>query len=720
MSSFARAARSIDADVLSVPERTRAIAAIRADLARRQEEANRRDAALWARVSNRDEWEAFSRPSLTALRRSLGAPVADSAPPETHVTRVTEAEGYAIENLIYESRSGVSVTANLYCPTPGARPAPAIVIVHSHHNAKDQGELQDMGVTWARGGCHVLVMDQLGYGERRYHTPGPRQDYRFRYMTAAQLHVIGESLMGWMVHDIRRGIDMLLTRDAVDPGAIILMGAVAGGGDPAAVAAALDERVSCAIPFNFGGPQPETQYPLPEDAEATFNYMGHGSWESTRNLRLSARDGFLPWTIVASIAPRRLIYAHEFAWDREHDPVWNRLRRVYGFYDAEDRLSYTHGAGVLTGSPPEATHCNQVGVAHRRMIHEALNRWYGIAMPDETQQRRDEAELTCLTDEMRDRLRARPAYEVFGRLGRERLAAARAGLAALTPARRVARLQRDWTTLLGDTEPSDLLNLQAADGPDVDGVRIRREAMRTPHSAQLTTLTLTPPESTGRAVVLCVAQQGKQGFLAHRADEIADLLARDIAVCLADLPMTGELQPNADRTWRGATTSMSATEWMLGGSLLGTKLRAMRGLARHLRATWASVGVWGDSFSPRNPPEWVEPLIGEGAEPHLSEPAGGLLAALAALYEPHVRCVVARGMLTGYAALLDHAHCHIPHDALVPGVLTAGDIPDLVEALHPRPTLVDRSVDGRNRAVATQAPDADIAAWVDAHVGRRS
>jgi hypothetical protein len=523
-----------------------------------------------------------------------------------------------------------------------------------------------------------------------------------------------------MVHDVRRGIDVLLTRDAVDPGAIILMGAVAGGGDPAAVAAALDERVSCAIPFNFGGPQPESEYPLPEDAEATFNYMGHGSWESTRNLRLSARDGFLPWAIVASIAPRRLIYAHEFGWDREHDPVWNRLRRVYGFYDAEGRLSYTHGAGVLTGSPPEATHCNQVGVAHRQMIHEALNRWYGIAIPDETQERCDETELTCLTAEMRDRLRPRPAYEVFGRLGRERLATARAELAALTPARRVARLQRDWTMLLGDTEPADLLNVRAEDGTDVDGVRIRREVIRTAHNAQLTTLTLTLPESAGRAVVLCVAQQGKQGFLAHRADEIADLLARDIAVCLADLPMTGELQSNADRTWRGATTSMSATEWMLGGSLLGGQLRAMRGLARHLRATWASVGVWGDSFSPRNPPEWVEPLIGEGAEPHLSEPAGGLLAVLAALYEPHVRCVVARGTLTGYAALLDHSHCHVPHDALVPCALTAGDIPDLVGALHPRPTLVDRSVDGRNRAVGTQAPDADIAAWVDAHVGRRS
>jgi len=47
-----------------------------------------------------------------------------------------------------------------------------------------------------------------------------------------------------------------------------------------AVTAALDERIDCAVPFNFGGPQPETRYPLPEDAETWFNYAGGGSWES--------------------------------------------------------------------------------------------------------------------------------------------------------------------------------------------------------------------------------------------------------------------------------------------------------------------------------------------------------------------------------------------------------------------------------------------------------
>src|SRR5205807_8380922 len=222
-----------------------------------------------------------------------------------------------------------------------------------------------------RLGCVVLVMDQLGHGERRQHPfvdaksfPKSfrvgRQDYYFRGTVGLQLYLAGESLIGWMVNDLMRGVDVLLARPGVDKDKIILLGAVAGGGDPAAVTAALDSRIAAVVPFNFGGPQPETVYPLPPDAESRFNYAGSGSWESTRNLRLSARDGFLPWLIVGGVAPRKLVYGHEFSWDKEHDPVWQRLQTIYGFYDAQENLAAAHGKGLLSGQPPEASHCNTI------------------------------------------------------------------------------------------------------------------------------------------------------------------------------------------------------------------------------------------------------------------------------------------------------------------------------------------------------------------------
>ena len=171
------------------------------------------------------------------------------------------------------------------------------------------------------------------------------------------------------------------------------------GGDPCAVAAALDARITAAVPFNFGGPQPETPYPLPADATTSFNYAGSGSWESSRNLSNSAGQGFLPWVIVGSIAPRKLIYAHEFRWDREHDPVWQRLQSIYQLYERPDLLAFTHGRGELRGQPPEATHCTHIGAFHRRLIHESLRQWFQIDVSpnDEIVEPLEAEKLNCLS-----------------------------------------------------------------------------------------------------------------------------------------------------------------------------------------------------------------------------------------------------------------------------------------------------------------------------------
>ena len=42
----------------------------------------------------------------------------------------------------------------------------------------------------------------------------------------------------------------------------------------------------------------DTRFPLPEDAETSYNYAGWTYWDSTRGLRLGVRDDFLHWVIV--------------------------------------------------------------------------------------------------------------------------------------------------------------------------------------------------------------------------------------------------------------------------------------------------------------------------------------------------------------------------------------------------------------------------------------
>ncbi len=711
-------------DVRAVPAGSEAAKALPQMLARdirsRRAAANRRETLAWRALKTRADWERFRDVRLQALRSSLGQFPPRPKDLKARVTRTLAGDGFRVENLVFESRPGLVVTANLYLPDPPRKSMPGILICHSHHNPKTQGELQDMGMTWARLGCAVLVMDQLGHGERRQHPfrdaksyPGAfrpgRQDYYFRYHVGNQLQLVGDSLIGWMVWDLMRGVDLLVSRPGVDGKRIILLGAVAGGGDPAAVTAALDRRIAAVVPFNFGGPQPETTFPLPKDAEDAFNYAGGGSWESTRNLRLSARDGFMPWVIVGAVAPRGLIYAHEFAWDRERDPVWKRLEKIYDWYGARDRLASVKGRGSVTGKPPESTHCNNIGSVHRRQIYPVLKRWFGIPEPDrEYTKRRSAEELLCLTPEAVAVFKPRPVHELAAEIGAKRAATSRERLAKLTPVERARRLCEEWARLLGKVDRPANFDATEPRTQTVGGVRVEALALSYADKGEaglVVPMVLLLPQrrkDERLPVVVGVAQAGKVGLLRQHSDVIAALLRGGAAVCLPDLRGTGETSPGGGRGRQSVATSLSASELMLGRTLLGDRLRDLRLVLTCLRARkdidGKRMALWGDSLAPVNPPGAALAVPLDAAKsPHQAEPLGGLLALLGALYEPEIRAVYARGGLSGYRALLDSPFVYVPHDVLVPGALTAGDLCDVTAALAPRPLRLEGLVDGRNR-----------------------
>jgi hypothetical protein len=476
------------------------------------------------------------------------------------------------------------------------------------------------------------------------------------------------------------------------------------------------------VPFNFGGPQPETTYPLPADAEPAFNYAGSGSWESTRNLSLSARDGFLPWVIVAGVAPRRLIYAHEFAWDQEHDPVWSRLQKIYHFYNAADSLAAAHGHGKLSGQPPESSHCTNIGPEHRKMIYPTLQRWFGIPEPvQESRQHRTAEELTCLTPAVAGERKPRPLHQLAAELGAERSAAARRRLAGLSPEARRQQLRRDWTRLLGDVEPAGKPKVLHRADQAIGAARLERIVLEVEPEVRVPLLLLLPQKRDTRlSVVIGFAQEGKQAFLKQRPEVLAELLAGGTAVCLPDLRGTGETAPGSGRGRTSSATAISATEWMLGRTLLGLRLRDLRAVLLYLRTRPeldpARLALWGDSFAPTNPmgrnlevPLDAEPF------PKECEPLGGLLALFGALFEEDVRAVYAQGGMASYASVLDSPFCYVPHDALVPGARTAGDLSDVAAALAPRPLRLAGLVDGLNRPVSAEAAAGIYAAARDAY-----
>ncbi|MFO0928885.1 MAG: hypothetical protein U0736_18005 [Gemmataceae bacterium] len=679
--------------------------AARADTLERLRDAGRRETAAWRDINNRTKWERSRDDRLARLRSALGTSPDPPRDLKVRVRRTLDGTGYHIDCLTFESRPGVVVTANLYRPAKPGAAMPGLLLCHSHHNPKTEGELQDMGVLWARAGCEVLVIDLLGHGERRQHPyrtaadfpaafrPG-RQDYYFRHNVGLHLQLIGDELMGWLCWDLMRGVDLLLSRPGIDPKQIVLLGAVAGGGDPAAVTAALDRRIAAAVVFNFGGPQPESRYPLPADAEESFLYAGAGSWEPTRNLARSARDGFLPWWIVAAIAPRRHVHAHEFSWDEERDPVWRRLRQVHRWYGTPDHLAATHGTGVLTGQPPTASHCNNIGPRQRKGIHEAFRRWIGITVDESpARERRPAAELLCLAPDER----IEPVHRLAARLADDRATAARGNRGA-TPAEQRQALRRSWAAILGPIAPTKPpWVVERTEPPPAEGISARWIGL--PGDSWVWGLELSGPHrgDDPRPTVVAVGQGGPRAFLRHRSAEIARHLRAGRVVVLAQLGGMSNTQPGTGRGRTSGATAYASSLLMLGEPALGQRLRELRTLLVYLRQRAPRLTVWGDSFAPPvSPGRRIDVPLDVDQPPH-AEPLGALLALLAGLFEDDLAAIDARGGLVSYRSVLDSPFVHVPYDVIVPGAIPAGDLPAIRAALAPLPVRWTDPVDGTNR-----------------------
>ncbi len=701
-----------------------------ADATRRMQEANLRESKAFAEVTTKEQWTQYRDVRIQKLKESLGSFPEVPKDMLIKVTRKLEGDGFVIHNILYETRPGLWVSANLYLPAKPPEKMPGILISHSHHTPKTQGELQDMGMTWARSGVAVLIPDHLGHGERRQHdfktnadypglTTASRQDYYFRYNSNLQLSAAGESLMGWMVWDLMRGVDVLLKQPTIDKDRIILLGAVAGGGDVAGVTAALDPRIACVTPFNFGGWQPEST--VSENPDRDTPWFGDGYWESTRGLKNGARDGFAHFVIVGSVAPRKVIYAHEFAWEAEKDPAWPRLQKIFGFYDAKSSIVSIHGKGKVSGQAgPDNTHCTHIGAVHRKGIYPALKEWFGMPIPEEYSKRLPAEDLLCWTEEAKKELGPKKFHEIVGLLGERRAAEAREALPGPLGERTKA-LRKLWADRLGEIDPPANPKVTTGKTEEVPGGTLARFTLEIEPDIVVPLLLITPKDAKGKVpVVVMISSEGKQAFLRLRSDVIADCLKAGVAVCLPDVRGTGETRPRNDSPARTDTrTSISQTNLILGQPVLGSQLRDLRTVIRWLGGRGdidgKKLALWGDTFTPVNADlirstKVAVPLDSPDL-PTIGEPSGPLLAVLARLSEDGVVAVYLRGRLRSYADMYERPYLYLPHEVIIPGGITAGDLGAITE-YFPGALRADGKIDGLNRRLGDMPSISGGTTWL--------
>lgn len=193
-------------------------------------QGNARRAALKTKA----DAESYVKSVQDRIRDAFG-PEPERTPLNAKITGVLERETYRIEKVLFESRPGMLVAANLYLPKGRKFPLPAVVGSCGHSaNGKAGDTYQSFAQGLAKQGYIVLIYDPIGQGERLQYTDA---DFKPRrgIGTAEHLYagnqqfLVGEFFGMWRAWDGIRALDYLLTREEVDPRHVGITGNSGGG-----------------------------------------------------------------------------------------------------------------------------------------------------------------------------------------------------------------------------------------------------------------------------------------------------------------------------------------------------------------------------------------------------------------------------------------------------------------------------------------------------------
>ncbi len=180
-----------------------------------------------------------------------------------------DGNGFVERRLVFSAEPGADVPCHLLLPADSEPPFPVMICLQGHNTgmhislgrAKFDGDNEtiagdrDFAVQAVRQGFAALVMEQRGFGERRDRRPAGLARYagvaevddnRTCKHAAMAALLVGRTLLGERVFDLRRACDLIETLDGVDTERIFVLGH-SGGGTVAWYGAAVEPRIRGAI-----------------------------------------------------------------------------------------------------------------------------------------------------------------------------------------------------------------------------------------------------------------------------------------------------------------------------------------------------------------------------------------------------------------------------------------------------------------------------------------
>lgn len=229
-------------------------------------------------------------------------------------------DGYTIQNVVIETIPGFYLTGNLYRPTEGTAPYPAVLSAHGHwRNGRledsETGSIPGRAINFARQGYIVFTYSMIGYNENEGVIPHRFDD--------PQYQLWGFMPMALQLWNSTRALDFLSSLPDVDTERIGMTGA-SGGGTQTFMLTAVDPRIRVAAPVNM----------------ISAHMQGGCVCENAPLLRLDANN----IEIGALAAPRPLMMVSATGdWTRNTPTVeYPAMQAIYRLFGAEDRVANVH------------------------------------------------------------------------------------------------------------------------------------------------------------------------------------------------------------------------------------------------------------------------------------------------------------------------------------------------------------------------------------------
>jgi cephalosporin-C deacetylase-like acetyl esterase len=612
-------------------------------------------------------WQEETRRRFLDL---IGGLPGEKTPLNVRVMGEVRRDGYTVRKLIYESRPEFYVTANLYVPTIGTAPFPAILAPCGHSLPGKAAEAyQRLFIGLVKHGYVVLAYDAVSQGERMQFW-----DFVFQHrglvdksnehgLLGIRQSLLGQNLARDLIWDGLRGLDYMTSLPEVDASRIGVTGN-SGGGTLTTYISLLDPRVKAASIVTFISSIPKKIEARDVDSEA----------DPEQDIEGLLAAGIDHAELVAMIAPRPVMIGaalRDFFPIKGTRQTYGELQKVYGRLGVSDRLKMVVFDHEHKYSQP---------------LREATTAWFDRWLKGQE----NEVHEPGIAVEQESTLWCTPTGQVATSFGGKRLldihqAEAQRLAAELAKRRLQASFRRELAgkvrERLGLPSAPVEVHLRALGEARSGDVIIEKLLLDTEPGIVVPTRVLHSHAETARRPAVVYLRDRDAAADDPRVFET--LAQQGWTVIVADVRGFGETMPRRQvedsRMYCFHPRDGKDADFAYAASSLGRPLLGMR--------VWDALHVleYAQSRADVDPKHVV--LAGRGW--------AGLTALFAAVLDGRVARVAVEGVPVSYAELFSSDMYAQPASLVLPGALRDFDLEDVYGALAPRPLLVLNPEDGQ-------------------------